>query len=467
MSRTAADYYTDKFAQAPLPVAPIHTAHRRLATPIPAPETLEVLEASRDLLPRVNQYQPPVIWERAEGYQVFDGAGNCWIDFSSTAVMTNAGHGHPRIREAVADHASGGMLAHFSFPSRQRVTLAQRILELCPPGFDKVYFWTAGSEAIECALRLVREWGRRQNPEKDHVLTHEGDYHGWTLGATQLSGSAVGKDWLASPDERIHHIPFPGLPDHEGLEDPAAFFDRSIQQLAEQGVGPGQVAAVFIETFQGWGGLDFPLPYMCRLREWADQHDVLLVFDEIQTGFGRTGRWFGFEHYGVRPDLLCIGKGLTSSLPLAAVLGRAEVVDVLEPAEVTTTHAANPLSCAAALANLDVLESENLVAEADRKGKLVAVELARLQTRFPDHIERVSGRGLLWAIHVRHPETGLADARAIREHTADWTWAAICHGVMLFHTMLSTLKVVPPLVIPDEALVEGIAALGDALESLS
>ncbi|MFP6766822.1 MAG: aspartate aminotransferase family protein [Planctomycetaceae bacterium] len=462
MNQTAASYYTDKFATLPTEVTPVETAHRRITTPIPAPETLDVLAASRELFPRVNQYQPPIVWDRAEGFQVFDAAGNCWIDFSSTAVMTNTGHGHPAVREAVARHAADGLLAQFTFPSQQRVDLARKILDLSPPGFEKVYFWTAGSEAVECALRLVREFGRRRDSGKDHVLTHAGDYHGWTLGATQLSGRAPGAGWLSSPDQRIHHLPFPGLPDHDGLEDPVAFFDESIARLAEQGVTGDSVAAVFLETFQGWGGLAFPTSYILRLREWADAHDVLLVFDEIQTGFGRTGRWFGHEHYDVTADLVCVGKGLTSSLPLAAVLGRAEVMDLLEPAEITTTHAGHPVSCAAALANLEVIERENLVAEADRKGELVAGELARLQARFPDRIERVSGRGLMWALHVCNPQTREPD----HELTADWTWAAVCRGVMLFHTMLSTVKVVPPLVITDEALVEGIGVLGEAMESL-
>ncbi|MCA9069089.1 MAG: aminotransferase class III-fold pyridoxal phosphate-dependent enzyme, partial [Planctomycetaceae bacterium] len=222
------------------------------------------------------------------------------------------------------------------------------------------------------------------------------------------------------------------------------------------------VAAVFIETLQGWGAVPLPVPYVEALRKWADAQNVLLIFDEVQTGFGRTGRLFAHEHYGVKADLLCIGKGLTSTLPLAAVLGAGEILDLIPPGEITTTHAAHPVSCAAALANLDVLESENLIAEAERKGQIAAQELQQLQTHFPEFVQHTEGLGLLRAIHIQNPETGELCKRTAR----DWTWAGVKHGVMLFQVNRPSIKVCPPLVIDDEALIEGIHALGEAVESL-
>jgi len=339
----------------------IETEHRRIVTPLPAPEARPRLLKAARLFPQVNCYQPPVIWDRASGYQVWDEAGNCWIDFSSTAVMTNVGHAHPAIRSALREHVDNGLLAQFNFASEVRVALAERLLQLAPSGCDKVYFWTVGSEATEAALRLAREWGIQRDPRKHQILTLAGSYHGWTLGAHQLSGAAARKPWLPQPDPGIHHLPFPDPAVAAGEEGPRFwqdFFDRGVKDLATHGVAPEHTAAVFVETLQSWGGLVLPVAYVRRLREWCDEHDVLLVFDEIQTGFGRTGKWFAHEHYGVRADLICIGKGATSSLPLAAVLGPADVLDAVSPGEITTTHAAHPLSCAAALANLRILEDE-------------------------------------------------------------------------------------------------------------
>lgn len=453
------------FEISPEDVPSIETSHRRIATRLPAPESRDILDASTKYFPRVNCYQPPIVWERAEGYQIFDKAGNCWIDFSSTAVTTNIGHGHPAIRKALVRHAESGLLAQFSFASEIRVQLAERLINLAPPGCDKLYFWTVGSEAIEAALRLAREWGLQQHPGKYHIVTHQGDYHGCTLGAHQLSGESSSKPWLQSPDLAMHHLPFPRLPaDQEEQEhfDWDGFFKQNLAILNGSGITPDRIAAFFIETMQGWGAMPLPVLYLQRLRRWADEHNILLIFDEIQTGFGRTGTLFGHEHYGVSADLICIGKGLTSSLPLAAVLGPAKILDLLPPGAITTTHAAHPFSCAAALANLDVLFSENLIEESARKGELARTELNKLQQSFPKQISEICGLGLLNAIHVRDPRTGDPSPELAR----DWIWEAVKRGVMLFQTNKPTLKVCPPLMIPDDALLEGIAALGDSLESL-
>ena len=442
----------------------IETAHRCIKTQLPNPETLDDLRKAARLFPQVNCYQPPVIWDAADGFTVSDRSGNRWIDFTSTAVLTNTGHGHPAIRQALGDHVlSDGLMAQFSFASDIRIELAERLVDLAPSHCDKVHFWTVGSEAIECALRLAREHGLRISSDKVHVLTHQADYHGWTLGAHQVSGDSARKDWLPKPDPAIHHIPFPmhqsGDSDNT---DWSQFLADNLAELSSNGISPDKVCAVFIETLQGWGAMPLPKPYVQALRKWADDNDVLIIFDEVQTGFARTGRLFAHEHYDVKADLICVGKGLTSSLPLAAVLGAGEILDLLEPASITTTHAAHPVACVAALANLQIIESENLIAESERKGNIAEEHLRALQQRFPDQIQDVRGFGLLRGIHVQNPNTGELDSELAR----DWTWAGVKHGVMLFQVNRPSIKVCPPLVIRDDALVEGITALGDALQSL-
>lgn len=441
----------------------IETRYRRIRTPLPAPETTADLRKASSLFPEVNCYQPPVIWDSADRFTIRDRAGNQWIDFTSTAVMTNTGHGHPAIRDAVVRHVSeGGLMGQFSFASDIRIELAERLVDLAPDHCDKVYFWTVGSEAIECALRLARERGLQRSPERFHILTHQADYHGWTLGAHQMSGDSARKPWLATPDSAIHHLPFPRLPGETPESvDWSAFLDQNLARMAEQGITPDRICGVFIETLQGWGAVPLPTDYVQALRRWADAHDILLIFDEVQTGFARTGRLFAHEHYGVRADLICIGKGLTSTLPLAAVLGPGDVLDLLPPAEITTTHAAHPVSCAAALANLNVIFGENLIAESERKGRIAETELQQLAGRFPQLIDDVEGLGLLRGIHIRNPQTG----KLCRETARDLTWEGVKHGVMLFQVNRPSIKVCPPLVIDDDALIEGIRTLGDAFES--
>lgn len=452
---------SNSFLDEPQPTQRIETRHRRIVTPLPVPESLEILRRAASVFPQVNCYQPPVVWDRAEGFQVFDAWGNCWIDFTSTAVMANAGHGHPKIRQAIAQHANTGLLAQFNFASEIRIELAEKLLDLAPAPMDKVYFWTTGSEAVESALRMARIYGMRHDPQKYHLISFADDYHGCTLGAHQLSGTKARKPWLPHPDSAIHHLPFPAAyptQDKDMLDWEEVF----AADIARCPVRPEQVAAVFIETVQGWGALPFPTPYIQALRRWADQHNVLLVFDEIQTGFARTGYWFAHQHYDVRADLICVGKGVTSTLPLAAVIGTSEVMDLLPPGEVTTTHAAHPLACATALANLQLIQQEGLRDAAHRLGRIIRQELRQLQGRWPEYLSRVVGLGLLNAIHLSHPMTGRPDRGLAR----DLTMAGVRRGVMLFQVNRPTVKICPPLVITEDAAREGVAALGEALETL-
>ncbi len=445
----------------PEPCPPVESPWRKIQTSLPVPESLPLLARIDAVTPAVNCYQPPVVWDRAEGFQVHDGYGNCWIDFTSTAVMTNSGHGHPRIREAIRGHAEQGLLAHFSFPAELRTRLAEKLVGIAPSTMDQVYLWTTGSETVECAFRLAREWGARISPTKTRLASLEGDYHGCTLAAHQLSGPTAQKDWNPDDPSHIHRLPFPMAPPVEG--DDLEAWDNFVERvIAATGVPGEDFAAVVVETLQGWGALELPLGYVQALRRWADKHHVLIVFDEIQTGFGRTGKLFAHEHYGVEADMICVGKGLTSSLPLAALLGRSEVLDLLPPGLVTSTHSGHPLSCAAALANLEVIEEERLVEHAAEMESVVKKRLGELQEKFPEIIGDFRGRGLMHAIYITDPQTGEASSSLAR----DLTWEIVRRGVMVFYTNRPTIKIVPPLVISEEALLDGIAGIEEALDGL-
>jgi 4-aminobutyrate aminotransferase-like enzyme len=437
----------------------VETRWRRIQTALPVPESLPLLARIDAVTPAVNCYQPPIVWERAEGFQVHDAHGNRWIDFTSTAVMTNSGHGHPRIRQALREHLEDGLLAQFSFASEIRTRLSEKLVQIAPASMDQAYLWTTGSETIECAFRLAREWGSRIDPAKTRLASIAGDYHGCTLAAHQLSGPSAEKPWNPDDPSHIHRLPFPGEP---MPREPGAWDEYVRQAIAATGSDSSSFAALVIETLQGWGALELPGGYVHALRRWADEHQVLIVFDEIQTGFGRTGKWFAHEHYGVEADMICIGKGLTSTLPLAAVLGRSEVLDLLPPGLITSTHSGHPLSCVAALANLEIIHDERLVEHAAAMEIVVTARLEELQQKFPRVIRDFRGRGLMHAVDIHDPATGEASPSLAR----DLTWEIVRRGVMMFYTNRPTLKIVPPLVISKEALLDGIDGIEEALESL-
>jgi 4-aminobutyrate aminotransferase-like enzyme len=216
-----------------------------------------------------------------------------------------------------------------------------------------------------------------------------------------------------------------------------------------------------LETYQGGGASFAPVEFIQSLREWCDSHQIQLIFDEVQAGFGRTGRYFAFEHYGVLPDLICCGKGISGSLPISAVIGKSLVMDLQEPGEMTSTHAGNPVCCAAAVASLEVIDDENLVDKAKILGEFLHENLGKLKL---DHeiIGAVHGKGLVAGLHIIEPQTGKPDG----EKAAELVYQCFIRGLLLFAPLGfggATIKICPPLTIPEEALKEGLEVLDQAI----
>ena len=407
----------------------------------------------------------PRIVVGGNGVYFTDHKGGKVIDGSSGLFCCPLGHGRKEIAEAVYQQLlENDYASPFMTSTPGTFELANRVARITPDPINHVFFVNSGSESIDTALKMVMAYHRaRGEGQRTRFVSRERAYHGVNIGGVSLSGMVRNRETFTSVMPNVVVIRHTWTGDElfvRGQPEHGAELADDLARHCET-YGGSTIAAVFVEPVAGsTGTLVPPKGYLQRLRKICDEHGILLVFDEIQTGFGRTGKWFAHEHYNVRADLLCIGKGLTSSLPLAALLGPASILDLLSPAEVTTTHAGHPLSCAAALANLDILEEDNLIDQALEKGKLASATLQQLQTRFPEYIASTKGLGLLQAIHVRNPATNTPD----EELAWHWTAAAVRRGVMLFHTHRSTLKICPPLIIPEDALVEGIVALGEALD---
>lgn len=442
----------------PRDVPRVETKYRRIVTPIPVPESLPILQRLRRFEPRSMQGQPPVVWDRAQGISVYDAWGNRWLDWSSGVLVTNAGHGHPEIRQAVSEVVDRPLMHNYCFPSAIRAELAETLAELSPDPLKKVFLLTTGAEAVECAVKLARTWGRRTGGDRKITLvSFENAFHGRTLGAQMVGGVPALKEWIVNLDPDMVHVPFP-----DGFRCPDQRFELFEESLNKQGVSPDRVAAVITETYQGGNASFAPAEYIQALRRWCDEHDALLIFDEIQAGFGRTGTTWGFEHYGVLPDLFCLGKGITSGLPLSAVIGRPEVLDQYAPGSMTSTHTGNPLCCAAALANLRVLRNESLVERAAGLGRILLPELQRLAERFPQRIGTVHGRGLVAALHMVQPGGIEPDP----DFASRVVLRCVEKGLMLFAPVGyrgASVKICPPLCIEEEPLREGIAVMEEAI----
>ena len=448
------------FIHTPQTIPPVKTRFRRIITPLPVPESLPMLERLYATESRAMHGQLPVIWDRAEGFQVYDAWGNCWLDFSSTIFVTNAGHGNPRIVAALRRVLDKPLLHTYTFATQERIDFIDYLIRNTPPQFEKAFLLSAGTEATECALKLMRMHGQATGKRRGGILCFEGNWHGRTLGAQMMSWNPKQKEWIGYLDPDIHHLPFPYPWRPETQADPVGYFRSNLEKMAEaKGIDPGKdLCGVMMETFQGWGAVFYPPAFVQAVVDFAHDHGMLVAFDEMQAGFGRTGKLFGYMHYGVEPDLLCCGKGASSSLPLSLVLGSRKVMDMPDIGSMSSTHSAHPMVCAAGKANLEALLEDGLIDNAEHLGVLFHQELQKIRTQFPCHISSVQGRGLVAGVIFNdpagHPLIPLCDRIAER---------CMQRGLLVVHTGRESIKLAPPLCITEDALREGLNVLAQTI----
>ncbi len=446
-----------EYSLTPRSVPRVETKYRRIVTDLPSPQSVATLEKLQTFEPIAMRGQPPIVWDRAEGFQVYDAAGNCWIDWSSGVLITNAGHGRQEIIDAIVRQAQSKLLTNYCFPSEIRARLVEKLASLFPEPLKKVFLLTTGSETVECAIKLCRSHGVKVGGRTKHVIvSFDNAFHGRTLGAQQAGGIPSLKEWIVNPDPGFVQVPFP-----DGFRTPDTSFEFFLKSLAECGVDSQNVAGVIMETYQGGSAAFAPVEYMRSMRSWCDGHKALLVCDEVQAGFGRTGTLWGYEHYGIVPDLTTWGKGISSSLPLAAVIGRRDVMDLHPAGSMTSTHTGNPVCCAAALASIDLVLKEDLAGNSKRMGDLLHTRLHELKETTPQ-FGAVDGKGLVAGVACVKPGT--------KEPDGDLAWNIIgkCieKGVLLFSPVGfggGTVKICPPLVINEEAMTESLNVFEEAV----
>lgn len=394
--------------------------------------------------------------DRADNASLWDVEGREYIDFAAGIAVLNTGHRHPRIVQAV--QAQLERFTHTAFqivPYESGVTLAERINMLAPiSGPAKTAFFTTGAEAVENAVKIARAHTGRPG-----VIAFSGGFHGRTLMGMALTGKvAPYKAGFGPFPAEVYHVPFPSAAQGISSEDALA----AIDQLFKVDIEPQRVAAIIIEPVQGEGGFNAaPAELMCGLRALCDRHGIVLIADEIQTGFGRTGKMFAMEHHDVRPDLITMAKSLAGGVPLSAVCGRAQIMDAPAPGGLGGTYAANPLAVAAAHAVLDVLEEEQLCERAQVLGDRLARRLEGLRARCPA-IAEVRALGSMVAIELRDPHSGQPDAARLQRVQR----IALEQGLLLLGSGLfgNVLRFLYPLTIGDALFARALDILELALQ---
>mgnify|MGYP001586301109 CR=1 FL=1 len=451
-----------KFNLTPRVVPKVRTKYRRIKTKIPVPQSLSLLKKIKKYESSNVMEQLPVIWDHAKGYQVFDPWGNAWIDFTSSIFVTNAGHGNKRIIKRIKEQLDKPLLHSYSYPTPIRAAFLEKLISMMPSYLQKASLFSSGTEASERAIKLSRYYGMNFSPRRKVIVAGEGNFHGKTMGAQMAGGQQDGKKWIGYLDPNMVHMPFPypWVLEKSGMNGEQLFF-KHLKDLEKSGVKPKKIAAFFVESFQGWGAVFYPVDYIKAMRKWSRDNKSLLVFDEIQSGFGRTGKLFAYEHYGIVPDMVICGKAISSSLPLSAVLGSADLIE-LDPTY-TSTHGGHPLACASGLGNLEAFEDGDLVAESKRKEAVFIRELNRWKEYFPNRVGRILGKGMLFGVFVTKHNSEKLDI----DFTNRIVERAMEKGVFSICTGRGTIKLGPPLVMPVAALVEGLRVYEECFKELA
>jgi|GEM_PF-1867436 len=378
----------------------------------------------------------PITWKKAVDFSVWDDRGNKWIDLTSAIFVTNAGHANQQIKRAIKKQVDADLLFAYNYPTQIKKQFIDTLLALSPKHLDRVTLLNSGSEAMDIVYKLIKQYGNKH--KKKYIISFKGNYHGRGLSNDLISGNKERASWSNVTDPGVHFLEFP----YEGTE---TFDPKKLPPHKE-------IAGFVVETFQGWGAWMYPKGFLNDLSSFAKKVGALVAFDEMQAGFYRMGPLYGYMTYGsdIKPDILGLGKGISSSLPLGAVLSRKEIIDLDEKADLHGTQSGNAVVCAAALANIEFLSDKKRIAAREKTMRFFEDRLRAL-TSSP-LIKQVNVRGMIAALIFHTTE----DATRV-------VHACIRNGVLPVCTNKHSIKIAPPLTITIPALREVFAVLQEAL----
>ena len=425
--------------------------------------TAEWLEISQRYEPSCMNWQAPVVWDHGLGAEVWDVDGKHYFDWTSGVLVANVGHAHPKLAEAIASQAKR-LLNTFDFPTAERLSLAQKLIEKTPPHLDKVIFMTTGAEAMDAALRMARK--ATGNYE---IVSFWGGFHGRSFGPMSVTGLPKIKKHFGPLLPGTILAPYPycyRCPFEKSHPDCDLFCLDFLDKVVETETA-GYLAGLIVEPYQGTAGFVFPPDgYMKKLEEWTKKKGLVFILDEVQSSYGRTGKMWALEHENLKPDILCLGKGIGSGAPISAVISTSKIFSSLSTGEMSSTMGGNPLSCAGALAVLEIMDEERLVEKAAKNGELLKSRLLDL-CRKSSGLSATSGA---WdsstassSSRAGKPKSRATDLARDIVAQAAWQDGLMCGKLGLYGNVM---RVAPPLVITPEQIEKSASILEKVLEAM-
>ncbi|PJZ83867.1 4-aminobutyrate--2-oxoglutarate transaminase [Leptospira harrisiae] len=401
----------------------------------------------------------PVFAEKAKNAEIWDIEGKRFIDFGGGIGVQNTGHCHPKVVAAI--HKQVDQVLHTAFqimPYEPYIVLAEKLNAKAPiEGGAKTILFSSGAEALENAVKIARAATGRPG-----IISFLGGFHGRTMMALALTGKVVPyKKGFGPFASDVYHIPFP-MEYHGVTEDDSI---KALNNLFKADIDPSRVAAIAIEPVQGEGGFYIASPsFLKKLRAICDEHGILLIADEVQSGFARTGKLFAIEHSGVKPDLITTAKSLAAGMPLSAVIGKTSIMDAVEPGGLGGTYAGNPVACAAGIAVMDLIEEEGILEKSVKLGKLLISELNEIKKSYP-HIGEIRGLGAMVAFElVENGDANKPSADLAKKLTAK----ALEHGLVLLSCGVygNVIRILVPITAEDSIVKEGLSIITKSLKEI-
>ena len=417
------------------------------------------------LAPSMAKDHPNLPVVKAEGCYYYGADGKRYLDFTSGIAVENVGHRHPKVVQALKDsvdhliHGPSGVIIYESI-----LRLAAELQKVLPPKLDNFFFANSGTEAIEGALKLAKYVTKRP-----YTVSFTGCFHGRSIGALSVTTSKSKYRKHLQPSWLTYQLPY-ALPEYlpKGA-DPEVYFpeklERDVQKLFNHQVDPEEVACIIIEPILGEGGYYIPpTSWLKKIREICDRHGILLIFDEVQTGFGRTGNWFAAQTFDVKPDIMAIAKGIAAGLPLSATVASKELMDQWPLGSHGTTFGGNPMACSAALASLEVIHNEKLLDNTKAMGEYAISRLLEMKEEFPI-IRDVRGVGLMIGIELGDPQTGEPSGQTVMKVLDH----CLKNGVLFYlcGNLGEVIRMIPPLTVNQQQIDAGLDALRAALQAYS
>ena len=363
------------------------------------------------------------------------------LDFTSTIFVSNIGHGNTNLIKSIKSVLNLPLIHTYNYQNKFRIAYIKKLIKFSENKFDKAYLLSGGSETTEAALKLMRIYGISKK-KKPGIISLKGNWHGRTMGAEHMAGNDTGKKWIGYNDKFVYHLDFPYQKVLKSKKVTGkSFFLNSLLKLKKLNFKK-DISGFILEAFQGWGAITYPVDYVKQVQNFCRKNDILLTIDEMQSGFGRTGKKFCYQNYNISPDIICCGKGMGSGFPLSGLLGKKKVFKNIIPGSMSSTHSANPIACAAGIATINEIQRLNLVDKSKNNGQFLRQELNKLKINFENLIEEINCIGLIAAIIFKNSKeiNGTKIANFVSKE-------CLKNGLLVVMTGRESIKLGPPLIV--------------------